>query len=676
MLRYYKPRVAQTELITAFKQWILSDPLRSSRSFDGSSDANRALAYMATGLGKTLGCAMCIDTLMDIDPNKRVLVLTNLGVLHKNMLDTLNAFTQNEHTSWDVNAVKGNRGCSASDNVVVSTVETFCSRANSDWLNGFKPDLVVVDEAHHYIVEQKWGELISGLGVPVLNFTATPFDNMGFPVEGLGEVLVNYPMARCVKDGLLVPTEVSTIRLDNLRNNSAKKLESVLSSSDLITQLIDSTQDNKKVLINGTSISHIDKVAEKLNNSLGSTVACAVHSKLSPDENIKRIADFKAGKYKYLLSYKMLGEGFDCPDVDAVVLLRNLSDRKNPLVRDEIQFIGRGRRLSPGKDTCKVIQLQDTLDRMLSVIPMPSHSEYVMMINDTGEYMPIGDAILSKWKGSDGNPLTWDKALPYLKQNFKGQFVNEEYVADSLRGGVASSDRGSSQNWDRIHNNWKKNLDHVGLVVSLHDAGYAHEGHTKADLIELSYIYKNFTGNARDNLELSYILKHMNTRFSQISGDKFVVDSRRLENRYLLFISSEKKVSVRSITKKEFDHFYSKGGSRLDLSNTMIREITSLFNGATLGINQDIKKFTKDIHKELQTHKELTSNPEFMSSFTEKLVLVAKSTYNNKELSATKKNLVQVMKSHIGEMKPTRLLNELDAIIINKTSVISRIQER
>jgi hypothetical protein len=65
-----------------------------------------------------------------------------------------------------------------------------------------------------------------------------------------------------------------------------------------------------------------------------------------------------------------------------------------------------------------------------------------------------------------------------------------------------------------------------------------------------------------------------------------------------------------------------------------------------------------------------------MSSFTKKLVLVAKSTYNDKELTATKKNLLQVMKSHTGVMKPTRLLNELDAIIKNKAPVISRIQER
>lgn len=167
-------------------------------------------------------------------------------------------------------------------------------------------------------------------------------------------------MARCVKDGLLVPIDVSTIRLDNLRNSSAKELESVLSSSDLIKELTNSTQGYKKVLINGVSISHINAVADALNTLCKSTVAYTVHSKLPKSDNSTRIQDFTAGKFKYLLSYKMLGEGFDCPDVDAVVLLRNLSDRKNPLVRDEIQFIGRGRRLSPGKTKCKVIQLQDT----------------------------------------------------------------------------------------------------------------------------------------------------------------------------------------------------------------------------------------------------------------------------------------------------------------------------
>ena len=56
------------------------------------------------------------------------------------------------------------------------------------------------------------------------------------------------------------------------------------------------------------------------------------------------LADFDAGKYNVLCNAMLLTEGWDCPAVDCVVMLRATKIRAL-----YCQCVGRGTRLSPGK---------------------------------------------------------------------------------------------------------------------------------------------------------------------------------------------------------------------------------------------------------------------------------------------------------------------------------------
>ena len=57
------------------------------------------------------------------------------------------------------------------------------------------------------------------------------------------------------------------------------------------------------------------------------------------------LADFEAGKYNVLCNSMLLTEGWDCPSVDCIVVLRPTKVRSL-----YCQMVGRGTRLSPGKD--------------------------------------------------------------------------------------------------------------------------------------------------------------------------------------------------------------------------------------------------------------------------------------------------------------------------------------
>jgi DNA repair protein RadD len=109
-------------------------------------------------------------------------------------------------------------------------------------------------------------------------------------------------------------------------------------------------EDRKKTLVFCTSIDHSEKVAETFRASdISST---AIHSKLSPIELATRMEALKAGSMQVFTSVAKLTTGFDIPDIDCIVVAR--PTKSTALYQ---QAIGRGQRLSPGKENCLIIDL-------------------------------------------------------------------------------------------------------------------------------------------------------------------------------------------------------------------------------------------------------------------------------------------------------------------------------
>ncbi|MCD7712944.1 MAG: DEAD/DEAH box helicase, partial [Firmicutes bacterium] len=71
----------------------------------------------------------------------------------------------------------------------------------------------------------------------------------------------------------------------------------------------------------------------------------AVEVNGNSDDRAQVLSDFENGKYDVLCNSMLLTEGWDCPSVDCIVILRPTKIRS--LYQ---QMVGRGMRLSPGKD--------------------------------------------------------------------------------------------------------------------------------------------------------------------------------------------------------------------------------------------------------------------------------------------------------------------------------------
>lgn len=77
------------------------------------------------------------------------------------------------------------------------------------------------------------------------------------------------------------------------------------------------------------------------------------------NERVKIINDFKMGRIQTVFNFGTLTTGFDCPDLDCIILLR--PTRSLPLYN---QMLGRGTRVASGKDKCVVIDLTGTCKAM------------------------------------------------------------------------------------------------------------------------------------------------------------------------------------------------------------------------------------------------------------------------------------------------------------------------
>jgi superfamily II DNA/RNA helicase len=79
---------------------------------------------------------------------------------------------------------------------------------------------------------------------------------------------------------------------------------------------------------------------------------------MSEDARRTALEDFKSGRVKVLSNCLILTEGFDAPDIEAVLMARPTKSRGL-----YIQIAGRGLRTSPGKTECLILDFVDVASR-------------------------------------------------------------------------------------------------------------------------------------------------------------------------------------------------------------------------------------------------------------------------------------------------------------------------
>ncbi|GED34001.1 DEAD/DEAH box helicase [Brevibacillus centrosporus] len=317
---------------------------RDSIQNEWKSGVKKTLLVLPTGCGKTIVFSKVIEDRVRL--GERLLVLAHRGELLDQAADKLAKSTglgcatekaeQTSIGSWY--------------RVVVGSVQTLQRPKRLEQFTPDHFDTIIIDEAHHCISDGYQRVLQYFKSANVLGVTATPdrgdMRNLGSYFESLA---FEYTLPKAIKEGYLSPIKALTIPLQ-LDLSAVGQQAGDFKNSDLGTALdpyLESiaaemwrvAQDRKIVVF-----LPLVKTSQKFTNILNSYGFRAAEVNGESQDRAQILEDFDKGKYNVLCNSMLLTEGWDCPSVDCVVVLRPTKVRSL-----YSQMVGRGTRLHPGK---------------------------------------------------------------------------------------------------------------------------------------------------------------------------------------------------------------------------------------------------------------------------------------------------------------------------------------
>lgn len=305
----------------------------------------RTLLVLPTGCGKTIVFSKVIED--RVRAGDRVLVLAHRGELLEQAADKLA-----QATGLRCATEKAEESCLGSwYRVVVGSVQ---SLMRDKRLSRFAHDYfqtIVVDEAHHVLSDGYQRVLNHFCDARVLGVTATPdrgdMRNLGQCFQSLA---YEYSLPKAIRDGFLSPIKALTIplKLDltgvGVQSGDFKAGDLGTALDPYLEQIADEMErycfDRKTVVF-----LPLVKTSQKFRDILNRHGFQAAEVNGTSDDRAQILRDFDAGKYNVLCNSMLLTEGWDCPSVDCIVLLRPTKVRSL-----YSQMVGRGTRLFRGKD--------------------------------------------------------------------------------------------------------------------------------------------------------------------------------------------------------------------------------------------------------------------------------------------------------------------------------------
>ncbi len=252
--------------------------------------------------------------------------------------------------------------------IIIAGIQSVYRRACE--LDAF--DLVIIDEAH-MIPPDGDGMYRTFLddarkvnpNLRVIGLTATPFRmKSGMICEpgnilnevcyeiGVKELIIQGYLCPLVTKGAAQPLDTSGLHV-RAGEFIAGEAEELMDTNELVEaacrEIVDQTPARKSVLVFTTGIRHAEHVAAVLGRMASEPVA-TVFGETASEERDRVLAEFKAGRIKYLVNVNVLTTGFDAPNIDCVAMVR-------PTLSPGLyyQMVGRGFRLCDGKENCLVL---------------------------------------------------------------------------------------------------------------------------------------------------------------------------------------------------------------------------------------------------------------------------------------------------------------------------------
>lgn len=360
-LQKYKARPYQKECLAKIAETV-------------NNGEKRALVVMASGLGKTITSAMAVEQFFANQPSfGHVLILCHSEQILSQSKDKFKDYFGEEY-SYGLYA--GKDKTTRQTDFLFATFQTM--KEHRKEFNKDTFSYVIVDEAHHSHARTYFPTIRYFQPEFLLGLTATPDRLDGQNIEEIyGAPVYELGFVEAMSQGLLTECDYQLV-LDDM---SQEKLNECIQSKEKLSiaqlnrtvfvpqrdeeiiRLIrqySAEQKDPKTIIFCKSIEHARRIAKLMGDE-----TVLVHNGQSSIVNDMALGAFRCGKIRTIISVQMLNEGIDVPDANVIAFLRNT-------VSETIfyQQLGRGTRLSPGKDKVKVLDFVANCERIQAVLEL------------------------------------------------------------------------------------------------------------------------------------------------------------------------------------------------------------------------------------------------------------------------------------------------------------------
>jgi superfamily II DNA or RNA helicase len=222
-----------------------------------------------------------------------------------------------------------------------------------------RPDLIIVDEAHHSVAGQWIKTLKYFNDVPRLGFTATPERMDGTGLKEIYDTMIIGPsISELVSDGYLSypvmyrpPVEITENYHVKRGDFDAKEQEQTMTKKSIVGDVIDHYRrylDRLPAVCFCVSLNHCEQM-EAAFNSAG-YCAMMVYGNMPRSDRERALRGLADGSINLVMSCDLISEGVDVPVMAGALLLRRTMSLSLYL-----QQVGRALRKYPGKEKAVIL---------------------------------------------------------------------------------------------------------------------------------------------------------------------------------------------------------------------------------------------------------------------------------------------------------------------------------
>ncbi len=304
----------------------------------------KTLLVLPTGCGKTIVFAKVAEDC--VRQGYRVLILAHRGELLEQAADKIK-----KSTNLGCATEKAEQTCLGSwFRITVGSVQSMQREKRLSQFSENYFNVIIIDEAHHCISDGYQKVLKHFPSAKVLGVTATPdrgdMRNLGEFFESLA---YEYTLPKAIREGYLSPIKAMTIPLQldlsgvSIQSGDFKAGDIATALDPYLHQIADEMmkycRDRKTVVF-----LPLVKTSQKFKEILNEKGFKAAEVNGESKDRAEVLEAFDKGEYNVLCNSMLLTEGWDCPSVDCVIVLRPTKVRSL-----YSQMVGRGTRLCEGK---------------------------------------------------------------------------------------------------------------------------------------------------------------------------------------------------------------------------------------------------------------------------------------------------------------------------------------